>query len=105
MLEDKYDYIFIFSSVYFFGINAKAKAFLDRLYSYKHTGDTTLVVVTTSGSDTDDLFSGINIIKQQFSLIKEFCGYKDIKYINFVTNDEIIEIDETKIADFMEDLQ
>lgn len=97
--------IIILSPIFFFSFSAKAKAFLDRLFSVNLEGKI-LTSITTSGSETEDMFCGFDIVDEIVYRTSEYCGCKYVKPINFVTEDkELKHIDESMIKSFVDSLE
>lgn len=84
------DGIVVFSPIYFFSFSARAKAFIDRLYSYDLSGKM-ITAVTVSGSSTDDRYCGFDLIKEILKRTAEYCGAVYVEPINFVTGDKKID--------------
>lgn len=99
------DGIIILSPIFFFSFSAKSKAFLDRLYSvnlYRKI----LTAITLSGSETDSVYCGFDIIDEVLARTSEYCGCKYVPPINFVTKDRELEnIDISLIKSFVENLE
>lgn len=89
-LLDSCDGIIIMSPIYFFGLNAKSKAFLDRLYS-TNLNNKLLTCITLSGSPTRSKDSGFDLIINTFKRISKFCGSIYVKPLNVVTKDSKLE--------------
>lgn len=82
--------IIILSPIYFFSFSAKAKLFLDRLYSTDLSGKI-LTAITLSGSDTESRYCGFDIVSDTLKRTSEYCGSIYVEPINFVTGDKKIE--------------
>ena len=99
------DGIIILSPIFFFSFSAKAKAFLDRLYSVK-LEDKIITSITLSGSDTSSIYCGFDLIEETLIRTSEYCGSKYVQPINFVTGDKELEVLDTSIIEsFVRDLE
>lgn len=87
-----FDWVVVFSPIYFFGISGKAKSLLDRLYSVDKEGRM-LSAVTFSGSYTKSA-SGYDLVAKQLFRISNYCGMILGDSPNFCTDDEQLEISE-----------
>lgn len=94
----KSDGIVILSPIYFFSFGAKAKAFLDRLYSTNLEGKM-LTAITLSGSETDSRYCGFDIVKDVLKRTSEYCGSIYVEPINFVTHDKRLDFLKGDIQD------
>ena len=81
--------IFLVSPVYFFGLPAQTKAFLDRLYSVSLIGRI-IAPILTSGSQFYE--GGVDLIIQQFERIDAYCGSVTVSPYNKVTFDEVLPL-------------
>ena len=99
------DGIILLSPIFFFSFSAKTKAFLDRLYSIKLEGKI-LTAITLSGSDTESLYCGFDIVNEILLRTSEYCGCIYVPPINFVTGDKKLKtIDESDIESFVKNLE
>lgn len=99
------DGIIVLSPIFFFSFSAKAKSFIDRLYSVSLEGKI-FTAITLSGSDTDSLYCGFDIINEILLRTAEYCGCTYVTPINFVTGDEKLKsLDDSLIKSFVEDLE
>lgn len=99
------DGIIILSPIFFFSFSAKAKSFLDRLYSIS-LEDKILTAITLSGSDIDSVYCGFDLIEEILIRTSEYCGSRYVPPINFVTKDKELEtIDSDLMKSFVENLE
>lgn len=98
------DGVIILSPIFFFSFSAKAKAFLDRLFSINLDGKI-VTAITLSGSAVTSIYCGFDIIKEILLRTSYYCGSKVVQPINFVTEDrELKEVDKSVIDYFVENL-
>ena len=69
--ENKFDVITIATPIYFFHMSAKAKAFLDRLYSINKE-NLIFSLLCISGSHYEE--SGIDLVEESMYRVCDFCG-------------------------------
>ena len=99
------DGIIILSPIFFFSFSAKSKAFIDRLYSVDLEGKI-LTAITTSGSETNSVYCGFDLIEETLIRTSEYCGSKYVQPINFVTHDvKLDSIDEKIVENFVHSLE
>jgi multimeric flavodoxin WrbA len=89
--SEQWDGIIILSPIYFFGLSAETKVFLDRLYSLDLTGKI-VGLVLCSGSQFR--YCGADLIEEQFERIDEYCGSTTVTPYNKVTFDEVTPVNE-----------
>lgn len=99
------DGIVILSPIYFFSFSAKAKLFLDRLYSTNLSGKI-LTAITLSGSDTESRYCGFDIVSDTLKRTSEYCGSVYVEPVNFVTGDKKIEYPVSdRLSEFIDRLE
>lgn len=90
-LAEKWQAIVIVSPVYFFALSSRAELFLDRLYS-KDLNNTVLGLILPSGSKGYE--GGVDLIRERFSRIDNYCGSHTVPIFNKVTADESLPVTE-----------
>lgn len=87
--KTKFDCVVIGTPLYFYHMSAKAKAFLDRLYSLDKT-DLIFSLICVCGSPYEE--SGIDLIEESMIRTCEYCGSYLTPTFYKVTNDEFTGI-------------
>ncbi len=87
------DTLILMSPVYYWGVTAQLKCFIDRFYSFKEWKGKELKVILNGGAETTDV--EYELLRRQFEEMTEFLGIKLTGFLAFEAyQDRILPVDE-----------
>ena len=88
------DTLILMSPIYYWGVTAQLKCFIDRFYSFKEWKGKEIKVILNGGAETTDV--EYELLRRQFEEMTSFLGIKLTGFLAFEAyQDRIVTVDET----------